>query len=353
MKKIEKIEEKGKVLNLKEIGNLVYEDTAIKPLKPGTVLVKIMACGICSSDIERVYVNGTYHFPTVIGHEFAGKVIAVYDDKNADLLGQKVAVFPLLPCMKCDACNEEKYATCSCYNYFGSRCDGGFSQYLVVPVWNLVPFTNLSYEEAALCEPAAVALHAARKININKEILIIGTGTIAYLIGIFCQKMGAKVIMAGRREESLKLAKEYGFVTVINDNNIKNNLKKVMGKETVSTVFEVVGSNKAINSALALASQNVILVGNPKEDVLLKKNNYWRILRRELKVIGTWNSDFGSTKNDWQDVLQMISNKDIDLKKLITKVYDMKDYQQAFDLVKSDKLTYKVILRPNGEDYEK
>ena len=346
MKKIIDIPEKTQSLNLKGVGKLVYEKIDIKPLMPGTALIKIMNCGICSSDIERVYVNGTYHFPTVIGHEFAGQVVAVYDDENEDLLGKKAAVFPLLPCMECDACKKEKYQLCSNYNYFGSRCDGGFSEYLVVPVGNLVFFDNIGYEEAALCEPAAVALHATKKAKLRSgdEVLIVGTGTIGFLIGIFCQKMGAKVLMAGHRKESLNLASEYGFIPILNDDNAIENLKTAVGKDSVSTVFEVVGSNAAINTAMSLSSDKIILVGNPKEDVLLEKNNYWRILRKELDVIGSWNSNFGTEKNDWKDVLEMIMNGEIKLNKLITKIFDMADYQEAFELVKSKNFTLKVMI---------
>ena len=350
MKKIETIPSQSKALNLKAVGDLVYEDIAMKELTEGTVLLKVKACGICSSDIERVYQNGTYHFPTVIGHEFSGQVIAVYDDENENLLGKKAAVFPLLPCMECDACKEEKYALCSNYNYFGSRCDGGFSEYLVVPVWNLVFFDQISYEEAALCEPAAVGLHASKKANIKSgdDVLIIGTGTIGFLIGIFCKNMGANVYMAGRRKESLELAEHYGFIPVMNDDTIKDNLKNASGKEFIDTVFEVVGSNESINTALSLAMKKIILVGNPKEDVVLDKQNYWRILRKELDVIGTWNSDYGSMKNDWHDVLNMIENKEIELKDFISKVYALEEYQEAVDLVKSDALTLKVMMKMDG-----
>lgn len=352
MKAVTVIPRKVKVLNLKAVGDLVYEDIDTKPLTKGTVLVKVEACGICSSDIERVFLNGTYHFPTVIGHEFAGKIVAVYDDEQADLLGKKAVIFPLLPCDECEACQDENYALCSNYNYFGSRCDGGFSQYLVVPIWNLVLFDNISYEEAAMCEPAAVALHASRRVDIKQDdtVLLVGTGTIAFLIGMFCQKAGAKVLMAGRREESLKLAEKFGFIPILNDDNVKEHLKQAIDQDCVDTVFEVVGSNAAINTALSLAVNRVVFVGNPKEDVLLDKNNYWRILRKELAITGTWNSNFGSKKNDWCDVLEILSSKEIDLTPLITKIYDMKDYKEAFDLVRSSALTYKVILKPNGDD---
>ena len=141
---IETIPKKMKALVLKEIGNLSLEEREIPKLKEGEVLVHIKSCGICSSDIERVFINGTYHFPTIPGHEFSGQIVGVSDEKDKELLGKRTSIFPLLPCKQCDACHSEEYAQCSNYNYFGSRCDGAFSEYLVVPKWNLVLFENAS-----------------------------------------------------------------------------------------------------------------------------------------------------------------------------------------------------------------
>lgn len=346
MKTLIDIPQTGKALNLKGIGNLVYEDIKVKNLTKGTVLLKIMACGICSSDIERVFKNGTYHFPTVIGHEFSGQIVAVYDDENEYLLGKKASVFPLIPCNECAACKVENYALCNNYNYFGSRCDGGFSEYLVVPVWNLVLFDNLKYEEAALLEPAAVGLHATKKAHFNKgdNVLIIGTGTIGFLIGIFALRMGANVYMAGRRNESLNYAKAYGFIPIMSNENLLNELTNI----DITSTFEVVGTNKSINQAFSIPTKEVILVGNPKEDVLLDKKNYWKILRKELNVIGSWNSSFGSNKNDWKDVINLAMNRDIDFQKLITKVYSMDQYEEAFEYVKNKDFKLKTILLPGG-----
>lgn len=350
MKALIEIPKKTKALNLKAVGELVYDEIDLPELPKQTALVKIMACGICSSDIERVFETGTYHFPTVIGHEFSGQIVAVADDENEELLGKKAVVFPLLPCKECEACKKEDYAVCSNYNYFGSRCDGGFSQYLVVPIWNLILFENISYEQAAMCEPTAVALHATKRAEIKEgdEVLIVGSGTIAFLIGTFCKLFGAKVIMAARRLESLELAQKYGFIPVLNDENVKENLKEKIGEDSVKIAFEVVGSNDAINTTLALAKEKVVMVGNPKEDVFLQKDNYWRILRKQLTVIGTWNSSFNAKNNDWKEVLKLLNENKIDLTDLITEVYDMEDYQEAFERVKGKSLTYKIILRPNG-----
>ena len=140
MKSLIEIPKTMKALVLHESEKLTLDEIPVEPLRPGTVLVKIKACGICSSDVERVFINGTYHFPTIPGHEFSGQIVAVGDDVDESLLGRRTCVFPMLPCFECPSCKKQQYAQCSHYDYFGSRRDGGYAEYLVVPTWNLVLF---------------------------------------------------------------------------------------------------------------------------------------------------------------------------------------------------------------------
>ncbi|MCH5303916.1 MAG: alcohol dehydrogenase catalytic domain-containing protein, partial [Ruminococcus sp.] len=140
--------EKMKARVLHAVGDLRYEDYPIPQLKPDEVLLKVKACGICGSDIPRIFVNGTYHFPTIPGHEFAGQVVAAASKENEHLIGTRAAVFPLIPCRECNSCNKGTFETCKSYDYLGSRSDGAFAEYVRVPVWNLVPIAdNVSYEE--------------------------------------------------------------------------------------------------------------------------------------------------------------------------------------------------------------
>ena len=81
-------------LNLHDVGDLRYEEVPCPERKPGEVLLKIKAVGICGSDIPRVFTKGTYHFPTIIGHEFAGEIVEAED---AELVGRGASIFPLLP----------------------------------------------------------------------------------------------------------------------------------------------------------------------------------------------------------------------------------------------------------------
>ena len=86
---------------LREVGNLEYCDYPMPKLNSDEVLFKVKACGICGSDIPRIFVNGTYHFPTIPGHEFSGIVVDAADEENKKLIGMRATVFPLIPCKTC------------------------------------------------------------------------------------------------------------------------------------------------------------------------------------------------------------------------------------------------------------
>ncbi|MBN8526543.1 MAG: alcohol dehydrogenase catalytic domain-containing protein, partial [Planctomycetes bacterium] len=162
---------------LHAIGDLRVEQIATPIPGPGEVLVRIASCGVCGSDVPRVFSKGTYHFPTVCGHEFAGTVASACDLAA----GTPVTVFPLLWCGKCPECERGAYARCEDYGYLGSRSDGGFAEYVVAPRRNLLPLpAGVSLEEGAMTEPAAVALHAVRRsgLQAGESVAVFGAGPI-------------------------------------------------------------------------------------------------------------------------------------------------------------------------------
>jgi L-iditol 2-dehydrogenase len=353
MKSLIEIPEKMKALVLHGVGDLRYEEVAVPELKEGTVLLKIKACGICSSDIPRIFTTGTYHFPTIPGHEFSGQIVAVGDGVDESLLGRKSCVFPMLPCRSCKACGMEEWAQCSGYSYFGSRQDGAFAEYLVVPTWNLVPFADsLSYEEAALCEPAAVSLHAVNIGGVKEgmNVCVVGTGTIGFLIATFAKKKAGsgKVIVCGRSANKLEYAKKLGFETVnTSEEAVADGIKRITGSEGADVTFEAVGANAAIENAVkaTAALGRVVLVGNPTGDLQLEKNVYWSILRKQLTVSGSWNSNYNSRINDWANALSIFESGELNLRGLITHTFDMSEKDKAFDTVKDpNEFTLKVMF---------
>lgn len=353
MKSLIEIPKKMKALNLHGVGDLRYEDVDVPELKEGTVLLKIKACGICSSDIPRIFTTGTYHFPTIPGHEFSGQIVAVGDGVDEALLGRRSCVFPMLPCRKCRACELEEWAQCSGYSYFGSRQDGGFAEYLVVPVWNLVPFADsVPYEQAALCEPSAVSLHAVNIAGVKEgdNVVIVGTGAIALLIGLFAKKRSVtgRVVIAGRSADKLANAAKMGFDTVnTSEEDIAAGVKRVTGRDGAEVVVEAVGTNEAINNAVkaAAALGRVVLVGNPYGDLAMEKNVYWSILRKQLTLAGSWNSSYNSRVNDWKEAISIFESGELDLNSLISRTYKMSEYERAFaDVRDKDTFTLRVMF---------
>lgn len=338
---------------LESVGSLVYKDVPTPEPKEGEVLLKIRACGICSSDIDRVFKTGTYHFPTIPGHEFAGEIVAVGAGVDEDYVGKRAAVFPLLPCFECDSCKDELYVHCSSYSYFGSRQDGAFAEYLAVPLWNVVTFNDtLPFTQAALCEPTAVAMHACDKAAIgpDKHVAVIGSGTIGIIIALRAQQLGAKsVTLVGTRDQKLDFVHEMGIKQTISSSqqSVPEALSELTDGRGADIVFECVGTNDSLESSVLSTAKSgqVVVVGNPAGDMTLPRNSYWKILRNELTLTGMWNSSYNEQVNDWRTALNFMEQGGADFSKLVTHTFDLSDHEAAFDAVRDrDTFTIKVML---------
>ena len=334
---------------LEAINKLVCKEVPTPEPKTDEVLLKIRACGICSSDYDRVYKTGTYHFPTIPGHEFCGEIVAVGNGVKKELIGQRAVVFPLLPCRKCLSCKEEHFAQCANYNYFGSRCDGAFAEYIAVPLWNCQFFSNsLDFDVAALCEPASVAFHAVRLGNISKgqTVCIVGTGTIAILCGIWAQKKGARVIFIGRNTRKKEFLEQIGFHECLLDvDGLDDALKQITNGQGVDVALECVGSERALEKSILSLKQRgtLILIGNPDGNKSINKNIYWKLLRSEITVKGSWNSDYSSQQNDWNSVLRELESNPRQFSYLITHKFKLEQCNEAFEI-----MTNKTIFSIKG-----
>lgn len=343
-----------KALNLYGIGDLRYDDVPMPDYAEDEVLVKVRAVGICGSDIPRVFSKGTYHFPTIIGHEFSGEIV---NAKDVSLIGRGVAVFPLIPCAQCNACKDQKYAQCKQYDYYGSRRDGGMSEYVAVKKKNLVFIPeSVSYQVAAMSEPAAVALHAFRKAKMQKSesLVIFGVGPIALLMARFAKLAGIKdIILVARSKEKVEFARTLGFFQVV-DSSIIDVSKYVIEHTNgtgASVCVEGTGTTEVLEMCLQCTANfgRVIALGNPLGEIALSQQSYWQILRKELQLIGTWNSSFSLNENDWQEVMNVMNEGLLDVEHLITHVFHLSEYKEAFGLMHEKKESYCKIMFVNEE----
>lgn len=168
------------------------------------VTIKVIACGICGSDIPRVLNNKAHYYPIILGHEISGVVSDIGINVKDICVGDHVVVAPLLPCFKCDDCINGNYSLCKYYSFIGSRTQGGMAEYISVPQNNVIKINkNIDLHNAALIEPLTVALHGFKQNNyiFGGKVAILGMGT----IGCFCAQIarikGAKNITAFVRND--------------------------------------------------------------------------------------------------------------------------------------------------------
>lgn len=315
------------------IGNIKYAEIDNPTPKPGEALIKVSSCGICGSDIPRVFKTGAHNMPLIPGHEFSGTVEAC--DSNLSLIGKRVGVFPLIPCGKCPQCLTSHYEMCENYSYLGSRRDGGFAEYVCVPAWNLLPLpAKVTDEEAAMLEPMSVAVHAIRRalgpkaISVNTRsraskamqymqppsIVVCGLGTIGLLTALFLKDAGFfNVLCIGNKDiQKIKLLEmgylENQYCDVRYADPISFIKEKTAGRGA-DIYFECIGRSESYEQAVKCTAPlgTVMLVGNPASDMELTKDTYWQILRNQLTILGTWNSSYYGKGDDWQYVLSRLT----------------------------------------------
>lgn len=351
-----------------DIGDIRYTEVPDPVPGVGEVLVNVSFAGICGSDISRIYQTGAHVMPLIPGHEFSGVVSEIGSEVETEWKGKRVGVFPLIPCGTCGPCRQRQYELCRHYNYLGSRCNGGFAEYVRVPVSNLIRIPEgVSMTTAAMLEPTCVAMHAIRRVipdfgteaftpDAATRILVVGLGTIGLLLINLLQGVGYRKILAiGKTKFQREIARGLGiadrniYTATPNkqqcDNVISDWLMSRTSAQGADVVFECVGKNEtavqAINAAAPLG--RVVFVGNPYSDMKFPRDVYWKILRNQLTVAGTWNSSFtGEENDDWHCVLRLFASGILNPERLITQCFPMSELKKGL-----------LIMRDKTEDHVK
>ncbi len=338
---------------LHDINDLRYETADLPPLLSGEVLIKVKAVGICGSDIPRIYHTGAHTHPLIPGHEFSGIVEQLGPDVDKTWLGRRVGVFPLIPCKTCAPCRKKLYETCRSYDYTGSRRNGAFAEYVSVPAWNLIPLPEeVSFEAAAMLEPMAVAVHAMRRAASapSDTVAVCGLGTIGLLLVMFLLDAGVKnLLVIGNKAFQKQTVLKLGLPNdAYCDSRIKNVSQWISERTNgmgADIFFECVGKNETYIQAVqnAAPAGTVLLTGNPFADMELPRDVYWKILRNQLTVSGTWNSSYiHDPADDWNYVIDRLSAKKIAPETLITHRLPLERLAEGLH-----------IMRDKTEDYIK
>ena len=343
---------------LRDIGKISFEDVNIPIPKENEVRIRVMAAGVCGSDIPRIYENGAHKMPLIPGHEFSGVVDEAGPGVTKNLIGKRVAVFPKIACGKCDMCLSGATLQCRNYDYIGSRRDGAFAEYVTAPATNLLEIPdNVCFEEAAMLEPFAVAANAVRTgtkdINTDKPVAICGLGTIGLMVTMLMKNAGfSNIYVIGNKNGQKNRALELDIPEDCYCDSAKSDPLKWISDKTggVCSYYECVGKNETISLGIEALNPGgrLILVGNPYSDMTFSRDVWWKILRNQITLSGIWNSSFSQNDpdNDWNYAIEKISVDNIHPSVLISHKLELEKLENGLLIMRDKKEDYcKIIIK--------
>lgn len=334
------------------------EEIEEKALGPDDVRVKVMAAGICGSDTHKMQTTWKYPLPAVLGHEFSGTITEVGSNVTTVGLGERVAGIALIPCYKCHYCKLGEFSLCEDYKMTGSHFHGAFAENVVLPSANVLPIGELSFEEGAMIEPLAVAMHGVQGIQpeLGDTVLVFGAGTIGLLVIQVLKVAGVKNIIAvDIKQKKLDEAKYYGATHTIH--SLEADLEEEVSRYTnglgVDIALECAGSKITQEQCLRVVRKHgkIGYVGIAYADVLLPEKSFENIFRRELTLKGFWNSYSAPFPGkEWVNGIEFVKQKRINLQSMISHRFPVEQTKEAFDMMLNQTEDFnKVLILPNKE----
>lgn len=317
--------------------DLRIEDLPVPKLKEGEALVKVAYAGICGSDLM---ISAGKHPrarpPLILGHEFCGEVVDVFSPEDKGWIGKRVAVEPLISCGKCRPCLEGNYHVCERLGFYGIDAPGGMAEYVAVSVNRLYDVGDLAFEEAAIVEPLAVAVHAVRRsgFRVGEVAVVLGGGAIGGLLAQVLLSAGASEVFVSevspyRRDILRKLP-----VKVVDpeSDELTDNMADV--------VFEAAGVPDTVDRALSVARVRgtIVQIGLPKAPV---PSNLVKLAFKEMTWIGC------RVYNRWDYIvsIDLLRAGKIREEALITHILPLEEGIKAMDMLKEG-VGIKILLKP-------
>ncbi|OLP56265.1 L-idonate 5-dehydrogenase [Rhizobium rhizosphaerae] len=331
--------------------DLRIEEVPEELLQPDQVRVAVSVGGICGSDLHY-YHNGGFgavrlRAPMALGHEFSGVVTNVGSDVSHLVPGMRVAVNPSRPCGHCRYCALGMQNQCVDMRFMGSamrnpHVQGGFREGVTVHASQpLLIDDALSMREAAMAEPLAVCLRAARQAGplLGKQVLITGAGPIGMLSLLVARRAGAtRIVITDVAEAPLELAIRIGADEAVNVSSNDGVLEPYRAnKGTFDVLFEASGNQSALVSALdTLRPGGVIVQLGLGGEATLPIN---AVVAKELQLRGTFRFH-----EEFQLAVELMGRELIDVKPLISATLPFEQAREAFELASDRSRSVKVQL---------
>ncbi len=328
-------------------GKIEFHEVPVPVTGEDQVLVKIMNIGICGSDIH-VY-HGEHPFtsyPVTQGHEVSGEITELGKNVTDFHVGQKVTIEPQVYCGKCHPCRHGKYNLCEELKVMGFQTTGTASEYFAVDASKVTPIPeDMSFEEGAMIEPLAVAVHGVKQVGSveGMNIVVIGAGPIGNLVAQTAKGMGAaKVMVTDVSGLRLEKAKECGIDVCVNtrEKDFGEALLAAFGPDKADVIYDCAGNNITMGQAIKYARKGstIVLVAV-----------FAGMAEIDLAVANDHELDIKSTMmyrhDDYLDAIRLVNEGKVLLKPLISQTFAFRDYLNAYQYIDENReTTMKVII---------
>jgi L-iditol 2-dehydrogenase len=329
---------------------VLVKDIPVPKIRSGDMLVQMRACGLCGSDLEKIY--GKYGMRSgKLGHEPAGEIVSIGDEVHNFQEGERVFVHHHVGCSSCYFCLHGNSTMCSMYQKSNIEpC--GLSEQFLVPQWNIdrggvmkLP-SNVSFEEASLIEPLACCLRAIRhsRFEYGDKVAIFGAGPAGVMLSMLVQSSGAsKVIIIDFNQFRLDFAKKFGDFETLNANHLssKNLVDDLTEKRGVDVSIIATGNAAAIQNGLDATRKGgtIVLFGVPSKDVMISLD-LSRIYASEHCIVPS----YAASEIETNLALQLITNGHLKMKALVTHRFKLQCSPDAVKQAHKATDTMKVII---------
>ena len=328
----------------------VWEEQRDRPApEPHEALVRVLAVGICGSDIGLIGGEGPpwMEFPLVPGHEVCAEVVNVGENVTSVSVGDRVALHGFVYCGTCTACRNGRYYQCDDLREIGFTIDGGYQEYATVPAYTLTPLPDdVSDLEATQIDPAGCTLHALKRADLSftDTAAVLGPGSLG-LYGVQLLKAAGvdDIVLTGIRDERLAAGEEYGATRTINvrKEDAIDAISNYTDGRGVDISLETAGASEVVSTCLEITRKRgtVVLTGVFGESTEIDPNH---VVSKELQIVG------GVTAaHAVEEIIDLFGRDVLSIDGIVTHEFPLEEYETALDTVRNRRDgVVKAVLRP-------
>lgn len=327
-------------------GEIIFREIENPIPAAGEVVMKIMRIGVCGSDIHVWHGKHPFtSYPVTQGHEVSGEITALGEGVTGLSVGQKVTIQPQVVCGKCYPCRHGKYNLCEELKVMGFQTTGVASEYFAVDAAKVTPLPeSMSFDEGAMIEPLAVAVHAVRKFGDMQgmRVAVLGAGPIGILVAQAAKGMGAEsVLITDVSDVRLEKAKECGVDFCVNTKSVNFGaaLVDAFGPDKADVIYDCAGNDVTMGQAIQYARKGstIILVAV-----------FAGFAKVDLAVLNDHELDLNTTmmyrNEDYLEAIELVRAEKVHLKPLISKHFAFCDYAEAYRYIDANRETTMKVL---------